>query len=497
MAKVVKKLSQEEQLKQDMLYQLAQLGGRAIGEDDLEFGDKFVVPRMYKDDINAAIEYLVKYRDMMEEETTFSRTFPYKPWDGACAVESSFYKYFGTKGVARASFFERPQMVSVPVGVNDVRQVMWGKINVPIFRGVMRLGSTQDRDGNMVFNVAVAAAKKYEGAVEGLFKIIRDELDTNSIYRGKAVDGGEMPAFLDLTNVSIENLVFNEVTLLQLEANIWTPIRMPQIVKKQGVSTKRTILLEGPWGTGKSEAGRVTAAICTEQGRTFIMCNPKDNNVFEVLDMAAMYQPATVFIEDIDVLASQGDADQVQQYLDKFDGLAAKGKDIMVVMTTNHKEKIHKGMLRPGRLDAVVHIGSLDRVATETLFKKLFNGNLGDVDWDQVYEAVQGDDPEGKITGKNTSFTPAFIVESAAKIKLYQTAREKGEPTGNYDTLDFLSAIDEMRAHHNLHSHAGEGVPTPTLDRAFTELVLKTIDDSVSFVDPGTEETAVLQRAGK
>jgi transitional endoplasmic reticulum ATPase len=36
-------------------------------------------------------------------------------------------------------------------------------------------------------------------------------------------------------------------------------------------------------------------------------------------------------------------------------------------MTTNHKDEIHKGMLRPGRLDAIIEIGAMDRPGVEKL----------------------------------------------------------------------------------------------------------------------------------
>ncbi|NIS12736.1 MAG: AAA family ATPase, partial [Thermoplasmata archaeon] len=88
----------------------------------------------------------------------------------------------------------------------------------------------------------------------------------------------------------------------------------------------------------------------------FIQCRPGIDNVYDAMKTARLYQPAVVFYEDVDTIA-QGDQTQghvaVTQLLDIFDGLTAKSTKILAILTTNHPEKIHKGMVRPGRLDAV------------------------------------------------------------------------------------------------------------------------------------------------
>lgn len=463
MAKVVTELSTAEKQDKQILDTLAELGGKKVGAKDIEFGKGFMLPDSYRNDVEGAIGFLMRWHEAQSEITDFTRTMPYKPWDGAVAVMRSFEKNFGTQGVAISSIFSKPEMYSIPVGVNEELQVPWGKIEVPVFRGRVNLGSAKGDDEELLFQITVTTAKKNEGAVEGLFKMIRDELDTNSIYRGKAVDGSDMPKFLDTSKVDKDKLVFNEVTDLQLRANILAPIAYRNEVLAAGIDAKRTAMLEGPWGTGKSEFGLLVAKLCQEVGRTFILCNPKDNNVYECLSMAAMYQPACVFVEDIDVLASDGDPRAMQRLLDAFDGLTSKGKDIMVIMTTNHKERIPKGLLRPGRLDAIIHMGPLDREPTERLVRQLFAENLDHIDFDKLFEAVEG-------------FTPAFVDETCKKVKLFSIARADGDSNVAYETLDFLGAAEDMRSHHNLHELAGEGVQTPALEQALSSIFDQTLD---------------------
>lgn len=111
-----------------------------------------------------------------------------------------------------------------------------------------------------------------------------------------------------------------------------------------------------------------------------------------MLRTARLYQPAVVFIEDIDYRANNGESDAVTELLEAFDGITSKGGELQIVMTTNHLDRIHKGMLRPGRLDAVVHIGALDRNGVERLCRVVIDESHLDkeVDFDAVWEGDAG-----------------------------------------------------------------------------------------------------------
>src|SRR5262245_54811598 len=165
------------------------------------------------------------------------------------------------------------------------------------------------------------------------------------------------------------------------------------------IPRKRAILLEGPYGTGKTLAAYLTAQIAESHGWTFIYCRPSRDDLGQVMGLARLYQPAVVFFEDIDVMAAGGDVDAVTRLLDMFDGIQAKGTEIVAVLTTNHKERIHKAMVRPGRMDAMVHIGALDRHGIERLIRVTVPEEILAVDdYDAVYRSMEG-------------FLPAFAKE--------------------------------------------------------------------------------------
>jgi transitional endoplasmic reticulum ATPase len=166
------------------------------------------------------------------------------------------------------------------------------------------------------------------------------------------------------------------------------------------------------------------------------------------MQTARLYQPACVFFEDMDVVADPGTAegDDITRLLDLFDGLTAKSTEIQVILTTNHVEKIHKGMTRPGRLDAIIEIGSLDGAGIEKLIKAVVpHDQLSDnIDWDKVVAAMS--DSDGV-----PDFVPAFVKEAADRTRRYAIARTGGDTSDlELTTDDFVHAATGLRPHLDL-----------------------------------------------
>jgi len=174
---------------------------------------------------------------------------------------------------------------------------------------------------------------------------------------------------------------------------------------------KRAVLLEGSYGSGKTMALYLTGQMSVSSGLTFILCRPEDD-LMQVLQTARLYMPSVVAFEDLDIIAeanpnTDNPATSISLVLDRFDGMRAKGLEILCVLTTNHVEKLHKGMIRPGRLDGIIKFGLFDRPAVEGLIEVLVGGALSPtVDWDPVWEAYQ-------------NLMPAFIKEAAERSVRY------------------------------------------------------------------------------
>jgi transitional endoplasmic reticulum ATPase len=202
-----------------------------------------------------------------------------------------------------ASFFgqEPPRFIAVPTGPNETTEVPWGNFEVPLLEDTYFMtGGVQDEDLGPLFRVQVSCPRKLRPQVEGIFILLEAYLAEHSLYRGKAFNGGEMPEFLDLSLVDPEKVAYSEMVTAQLEANIWAVLRHAESLRDAGLPLKRAVLLHGPYGTGKTLAGLLTARIAVESGWTFIHARPGKDDVRDVLRTASLYAPAVVFAEDLD-----------------------------------------------------------------------------------------------------------------------------------------------------------------------------------------------------
>jgi transitional endoplasmic reticulum ATPase len=280
--------------------------------------------------------------------------------------------------------------------------------------------------------------------------VVQDYLEQHSIYRAKCFNG--QMEFFDTDKVHPEQFVYTEEVWAQAETNILSPLRHRAAIAAEGLSLKRVSLLEGPFGTGKSGLGRTAAKVAVANGVTAILCKPGVDDPLELLQTAMLYMPAFVFIEDIDIIAMQRDPEVVTRILDVFDGPTTKNLPITVVLTTNHVEQIHKGMMRSGRIDAVVTIGAMDRPGVERLAEIVIGSKLADgIDYDNVFEATAG-------------FMPAYVKEAYERAVRYTIARTG--KAGQVVEEDLVHALHSLRDQYHLQENASDSIEKlPPLDR--------------------------------
>ena len=455
----------EELTQEAILETLAKLSGQRVGNDQItKEGTRYQLPGVTS--IVEDIKFLVDYAESQEAITSFSNTFRFRPWDGAHAFQNALMKTWGTagRGVAIRSFFGStpPEMRTIYIGPNEKIQVPWGNIHFAPLQATIELGAVGDRDFGLIFHMTVSAPKKFAPQVQGLFKLVEIELANNSIYKGKAFTGSDEPTFLDPFVIDRAKVVYTEEVNAQLQANIWTLLEQTDICRKLGLPLKRAVLLGGPYGTGKSLAAMITAQVANTNGWTFIQCRPEDD-LKRTLQTARLYQPAVVFYEDVDKLTQSGDPEAISQLLDMFDGIQAKGTELAMVLTTNFVEKIHKGMLRPGRLDGMVEIGPLDREAFERLVKAIVpEGKLDPtIDFDRVSAAMEG-------------FHPAFVKEAIDRAMLYSVSRVGGEAEF-FTTDDFEHAARGLLPQLQRMRDAHEGITPDSLGTAMEKVVAEVL----------------------
>lgn len=411
-----------------------------------------------------AMKTLERLKEEQEVRTVFQRKFLFRPNDGAYAAFQVLKELYGmSMGKTQMSFFGMipAETREVQIGLNNKISLPWGLIEVPVLAGLeLYFQEERDRDFGLVFRIYAEGPKKYQDEMDKFFDAVEAHLKVNSIYRGHAIIGGDHPEFLDLSAFKPEQIVFSDEVTGQVEGIVYAPIRHSESMRREGISLKRSILAYGPFGTGKSSLGMLTALEAVEHGWTFISAKAGRDKPEDILRTARLYQPAVVFVEDIDTSTSSGEDQDVTKFLDAFDGIATKGGELIAIMTTNHIERIHKGMLRPGRLDAVIHVAELDRGGVERLVRTVVNGDklAADVDYDVVFEAMNG-------------FLPAFVRESISRSQQFAIGRGKGAVDYTIGTEDLVNAAHSLRVQHGLLEDANEGERKPSLDRAIQDSV--------------------------
>lgn len=451
------KPSEQEIVQSKIVENLALLGGQLTSEDSIKRHDSADIVLPARLEVDDAINALEEYRESQSAETTFTEVLPFRPWDGANAFQEVAKQYFGFfVGKAVYSFWgtEKPAMRSIPVAFNESRQVPWGRVAVPMLKDAyIDLSSMEDPERGPLFAMTATCLKKDQFVIQGFFNLVLAYLKKDSIYKGRAIDAGVEPNFLDLSRVDERQIVYSRDVFWQLQANIWSILQYPAQQEQYGLPLKRAVLLTGTFGTGKSETGKITAKRATESTWTFVWVRPGDD-IHLAMKTARLLEPSIVFFEDVEQIADPTNATQnaMARILDLMDGINAKGSRVLVVFTTNHPDKLHKGMLRPGRLDALIEFGDLDVEGVQQLVTAIVPADLlaPEVDYTRIQQECVG-------------YTPAFVREAIDRAKRYSLARNDGVMQ-TLDTEDFVLAASGLRKQHLLMEASSDATARPSID---------------------------------
>lgn len=461
-----------------MMETLRELGGDIHGDETIarHMSPKIVLPQEME--YETAISVITKKQKDEEQAYEISRAYNYRPYDGARAVAAVLRDHFGwAVGMPVRTLFgtNPPQLIDIDVDVDRREQVPWGRLQLVHFRdGYIDMGQVRHKDYGMIFQVTAMVRRKYRAEIEGVFKLIEEYLKADSIYRGKVITASETPEFIDVSHIEFEDVIYTSQVMEDLETFVWANIDYPQKLRDMGQLGKRVTIVYGTYGVGKTLAAYLTGKRCLIQRTkvngehvTCIICRPGIDNWMFALQIAGLYGRSVIIIEDADLLVDPHNEHNISAMLEQFDGLVTKGRDITLVMTTNHIDKIHKGMLRPGRIDGVIEIGFMDEDGVERLAKRVLGNLLEDeINWHTVFVAMEG-------------YTPAYVREVLDRSLRRNIVRNKGELT-KISEHDLTGAANNLRPQLRLMEGAPEAKPRVGLDGAFIGMVEGVVSQQIS-----------------
>lgn len=371
------------------------------------------------------------------------------PYDAAVAfVKAMQRKYGWASPIPTPGFFgpTPPTLLTVRTGPKptDTIQVPMGSFLIPGVENpiMVHLAGDHNPTGQVVLCIHGKARKREKNLIMELVALTQQIMKEESIYKGKALrlkvkpdgtlDRNLEPLFLETDHVQTGELVLSRPLNDQLNVSLFTPIRETAACTAHGIPLKRGILLEGPYGVGKSMTAAVTSKVCVDNGWTYILLD-KVQGLKAALEFAREYQPAVVFAEDIDRVTAVRD-DKANDLLNTIDGVLNKDAKVITVLSTNHVDMIQQAMLRPGRLDAVISMTAPDAEAASRLILMYGRG------------LVRADEPLGNIGKELAGQIPATIREVVERSKLAMIMGKRSMIIED----DLMIAAEGMKKHLDL-----------------------------------------------
>lgn len=458
--------------------------------DIVRHGEKLIVPDGMK--LSDVLDLVKRRMTFEEEEVVVRRTYNVFPWDGAHALMLALTERYGWAAAeATPGFFgsNPPQMLDVQVGYGQTKKVPWGRFSLPQVEGFVQC-SAQKKDGRVSFELVGKVLRKDEPTIELLFDTVEKTLRTNSIYMGKAIkirfrdnDGDllEMPEpeFMNLNGISRDSLVYSDDVQNLIETNLFTPIERVSDCIANDMPVKRGVLLGGPYGTGKTMAATVAAALATNVGVTYVYV-PRSDELSDAIQFAKQYsdKACVIFCEDIDRAVSGERSVKMDDILNILDGIDTKSSRIITVLTTNHLENINPAMLRPGRLDAIIDVTAPDAKAVEKLVRLYGRETIAaDADLTLVGEALAGT-------------IPAVIAEVVKRAKLHQLQyQEPGTLIKEISSQALLDSALTIQAQRKLlEEQSKPKFKEPTFNEVIAAAVAPAIAEGVKRIASDVSE---------
>lgn len=193
----------------------------------------------------------------------------------------------------------------------------------------------------------------------------------------------------------------------EIKEVIELPLTKPDLFRKVGIEPPKGILLYGPPGTGKTLLAKAVAAstkstfievVGSELVQKFIGEGAK--LVKEIFQLAREKAPSVVFIDELDAIAAvrvdvgtSGEREvqrTFMQLLAEIDGFDPLG-DVKIIGCTNRKDILDPAIVRPGRLDRLIHVPLPDEKARRDIFKiHTKRMKAGKLNVDRIVKAMDG-----------------------------------------------------------------------------------------------------------
>ena len=233
----------------------------------------------------------------------------------------------------------------------------------------------------------------------------------------------------------------------RLREGVELPLKHPEAFRRLGIRPAKGFLLYGPPGTGKTLLAKAAAR---ESEANFIATKSSDllskwygeseQQIARLFNRARQVAPTIIFIDELDSLvpARGGGLGEpqvtervVNTILAEMDGLEEL-QNVVVIGATNRPTLIDPALLRPGRFDELIYVGTPDTAGRRRILAIHTVGMplADDVDLES-------------LARRSERFTGADLEDLVRRAGL--TALRRGLDTAKVTMADFETALTETR----------------------------------------------------
>ena len=237
--------------------------------------------------------------------------------------------------------------------------------------------------------------------------------------------------------------------IAMLKEGIELPLKNPDAFRRLGIRSAKGFLLYGPPGTGKTLLAK---AVAKEAEANFISMKSSDllskwygeseQQIARMFQRARSVAPCVGFIDEIDSLVPARGSGQgepavtgrvVNTILAEMDGLEEL-QSVVVIGATNRPALIDPALLRPGRFDELVYVGTPDEKGRE----RILGIHTADM-------PIASDVSLAAVARKTERFTGADLEDVVRRAGL-NALRRAGGDVQQVTAADFDEAMADSRA---------------------------------------------------
>ena len=262
------------------------------------------------------------------------------------------------------------------------------------------------------------------------------------------------PSAMREVMVQVPNVEWDDIggvgdAIAKLKEGIELPMKHPEAFHRLGIRPAKGFLLYGPPGTGKTLLAK---AVAKEADANFISMKSSDllskwygeseQQIARMFRRARAVAPCVVFIDEIDSLvpargSGQGEPQVtgrvVNTILAEMDGLEEL-QSVVVIGATNRPTLVDPALLRPGRFDELVYVGTPDKAGREHILSI------------HAKDMPLADDVDlSAVAEKTVRFTGADLEDVVRRAGLNALHRAGGD-VSEVTRADFDAAMDDSRA---------------------------------------------------